>query len=152
MFLVFGTLGLVLCASGIYGVVSYALSRRRHEIGNRMTLGAQRGQVLGLAIRGAMTPVLIGFVLGLAGAAIVTRLIASQLHGIRPFDSVTLTLVLLILGGVAVLAYATSPHDGLRRSILWWRCGTSEIIGIERLRDGVIEGAEGTSWQPGDQT
>jgi putative ABC transport system permease protein len=104
MFLLFGTLGLALCASGIYGVVSYALSRRTHEIGIRMALGAQREQILRMAIRDAMTPVLIGFALGLAGAAIVTRLIASQLHAVRPFDPATVTTVALILGAVALLA------------------------------------------------
>ena len=104
LFLVFGSLGLALCASGIYGVVSFALSRRTHEIGIRMALGAQRGQVVRLAIRDTMTPVLFGLGSGLAGAAAVARLIANQLFGIRPFDPLTLALVSSILGAVALLA------------------------------------------------
>lgn len=104
LFLVFGSLGLALCASGIYGVVSFALSRRTHEIGVRMALGAQRGQVLGMVIRETMAPVLLGFGLGLAGAAGVARLIANQLVGIRPFDPLTLVLISLILASAAGLA------------------------------------------------
>ncbi len=104
LFLMFGTLGLALCASGIYSVVSYAVSRRTHEIGIRMALGAQKGQVLQMVIRDTMILVLIGFSLGLVGAAGVTRLIANQLFGVRPLDPLTLVLVAWILGTVALLA------------------------------------------------
>ncbi|MGO8790798.1 MAG: ADOP family duplicated permease [Terriglobia bacterium] len=104
LFLVFGSLGLALCASGIYSVVSFALSRRTHEIGIRMALGAQKGQVLRMVVRDTMTPVLIGFGLGLLGAAGVGRFIAHQLFGVCPTDPLTLALVSLILGAVALLA------------------------------------------------
>jgi predicted permease len=104
LFLVFGTLGLTLCASGIYSVVFFALSRRTHEIGIRMALGAQKGQVLRMVIRDTMTPVFVGFGLGLLGAAGVSRFIADQLFGVHPADPVTLALVSLILGAVALLA------------------------------------------------
>jgi putative ABC transport system permease protein len=104
MFLVFGSLAVALCASGIYGVVSYALSRRTHEIGVRMALGAQGKQVVRMMIWQAMTPVLAGFAFGLVAAAGVTRIILNQLFGVRPFDSATVTLVSLILVAVAILA------------------------------------------------
>ncbi len=104
MLLVFGSLGLALCASGIYGIVSFALSRRTHEIGIRMALGAQRGQVLEMVMRETMAPVLLGFGVGLVGAAAVGRLIANQLVGNRPFDPLTLVLISSILAAAAALA------------------------------------------------
>jgi putative ABC transport system permease protein len=104
LFLMFGTLGLALCAGGIYSVVWYAVSRRTHEIGIRMALGAQKGHVRRMVIRDMMKPVLIGFGLGLLGAAGVTRFIANQLFGVRPLDPLTLVLAAWILGTVALLA------------------------------------------------
>ena len=104
LFLLFGVLSLALCASGIYSVVSYAVSRRTHEIGIRLAIGAQRRQVLWMVIRETMALALIGAGLGLAGAAGVTRLLVSQLFKIRPLDPLTLVTVSLILGAVVLLA------------------------------------------------
>jgi predicted permease len=104
LFLLFGVLGLALCASGIYSVVSYMVSRRTHEIGIRMALGAQKGQVLWMMIQETMVLVFIGAGLGLAGAAGITRLFASQLFKVRPFDPPTLLLASLLLGVVALIA------------------------------------------------
>lgn len=79
LFLLFGILGLALAASGIYSVVSYVVSRRTHEIGIRMALGAQKHQVLWMVLRETMVLVVIGVGLGFVGAAAVARFIANQL-------------------------------------------------------------------------
>jgi putative ABC transport system permease protein len=104
VFLLFGVLGLALSASGIYGVVSYVVSRRTHEIGIRMALGAQKRQVLWALIRETMGEAFIGIALGLAAAAAVTRLFASQLFRVSPIDPLTLVLASLALGAVALIA------------------------------------------------
>jgi putative ABC transport system permease protein len=103
VFLLFGILGLALSASGIYGVVSYLVLRRMHEIGIRMALGAQTRQVLWMIITETMVLAVIGVVLGLGVAAGVTRLFASQLFRVSPLDPLTLTIVSLTLVGVALV-------------------------------------------------
>jgi putative ABC transport system permease protein len=104
LFLLFGLLGLALCASGIYSVVSYVVSRRTHEIGIRMALGARKGQVLWMVIREMMVLVLIGVGVGIAGASGVTWLFADQLFSVSPLDPLTLVVVSLILASVALFA------------------------------------------------
>ncbi|HEV2499752.1 MAG TPA: ABC transporter permease [Terriglobia bacterium] len=104
LFLLFGVLGLVLCASGAYSVVSYAVSRRTHEIGIRMALGAQRQHVLWLVVEETMSLALIGIGIGLAGAATVTRLFANQVFQLHPLDPISLLIVSVILGLVALFA------------------------------------------------
>ncbi|MGO8816354.1 MAG: ADOP family duplicated permease [Terriglobia bacterium] len=104
LLLLFGALGMALCASGIYSVVWYSVSHRTHEIGIRMALGAQRGQVRRMVIRDMMTPVLIGCGLGLVGIVGLTRLAANQLFGVRPPDPITVALVSSFLGAVALFA------------------------------------------------
>lgn len=104
LFLLFGILALALCASGIYSVVSYAVARRTHEIGIRMALGAQKGQVLMMVVRETMVYVLIGLGVGLLATFAGMHLIAHQLFKIRPFDPLTLLLASVILGAVALLA------------------------------------------------
>lgn len=104
LFLLFGALGLVLCASGVYSVVSYAVSRRTHEIGVRMALGAQKGQVLWLILRETMSLVLIGVGIGLIGASAETRVFSTQLFQVHALDPVTLAVVSVLLGFVALFA------------------------------------------------
>jgi putative ABC transport system permease protein len=104
LFLLFGILGLALCASGIYSVVSYSVSRRIHEIGIRVALGAQKGQLLWMVIRETMVLVLIGVGLGLVGATGMARLLAGQLFQVHPFDPSTLVAVSVILAFVALFA------------------------------------------------
>jgi putative ABC transport system permease protein len=104
LFLLFGILGLALCASGIYSVVSYSVSRRTQEIGIRMALGAQKGQVLWMVVGETMRWALIGMGVGLVGMGAVTRLFVAQLFQVHPLDPVTLLLVPMILGVVALLA------------------------------------------------
>jgi ABC-type antimicrobial peptide transport system permease subunit len=101
---VFGTMALLLAAMGIYGVTSYAVAQRTQEIGLRMALGAQRGDVLKLVLRNGMTLAFIGAAIGLAGAYAVTRVMSSLLFEVVPTDLVTFITVLVSLLAVALLA------------------------------------------------
>jgi predicted permease len=100
----FGLLSLLLAAIGLYGVLAYAVNQRTHEIGIRMALGAQRGEVLLMVLRQGMKLVLIGVVLGLAASFAATRLVASYLFGITATDPVTFIGVPILLLMVAFLA------------------------------------------------
>jgi putative ABC transport system permease protein len=100
----FATAALLLAGVGLYGVMSYSVSLRTHEIGVRMTLGAHRGHVMGGVLRSGLKLVLIGVVLGLAGALAMSRLLTSFLFEVRPSDPVTLAAVALVLAVVALLA------------------------------------------------
>jgi len=102
--IVFALAALLLAAVGIYGVMSYAVIRRTHELGVRAALGATRGQIVALVLRQGMRPALIGIGAGLLGALALTRLLSSLLYGVRPADPVTLAAVALLLGGIALLA------------------------------------------------
>jgi putative ABC transport system permease protein len=100
----FAMVALLLAAAGIYSVMSYAISRRTQEIGLRLTLGAQRGDVLRLVLGQAMIRVAIGASIGLAGALALTRLMANLLYGVQPTDPLTFGVVSLVLIGAALLA------------------------------------------------
>jgi predicted permease len=100
----FAGIALLLAAAGIYGVMSYAIARRTHEIGLRMTLGAQRGDVLRMVLGQAMLRVGAGAAVGLAGALALTRLMSSLLYGVRPTDPLTFGVVAIVLIGAALLA------------------------------------------------
>jgi putative ABC transport system permease protein len=93
---IFAGIALVLAAVGLYSVLAYAVAQRTSEIGIRMALGAQPGQVVALILRGGLKLVALGLVVGLAAAAGTARLIQSLLFSVEPFDP-------LIYGGVAVL-------------------------------------------------
>ncbi len=101
---VFGALALLLAAIGLYGVMSYVVSRRTRELGIRLALGAQSSDVFKLVLREGMTLVAIGVGLGLAAAMVVTRLLASFLYGISATDGVTFASIPLILALVALVA------------------------------------------------
>ena len=100
----FAAVALVLAAVGIYGVISYAVSRRTHEIGVRIALGASPLIVVRLVVGQGMRVVAAGVVAGLAGALVVTRLMANLLYGVKVTDPVTYLGVALLLSGVALLA------------------------------------------------
>jgi putative ABC transport system permease protein len=101
---IFASLALILAAIGIYGVMSYAVTQRTHEIGVRMALGAKARDVLGQVIAQGMRRALAGIALGLAGALILTRFLASLLYSVRPVDPATYLTVSLLLLAVALLA------------------------------------------------
>jgi predicted permease len=100
----FGLLALILVAIGLYGVMSYTVARRTHEIGVRMALGAQSGHVLRMVMRETLWLALAGVALGIPAALIATRWIASDLFGLAPHDPLTITLVTLLLVAVMTLA------------------------------------------------
>jgi putative ABC transport system permease protein len=100
----FAATALLLAALGLYGVMSFAVSQRRSEIGLRIALGAAQGEVVSLVLRQGMTPVLTGIVLGLAGALALTNILRGLLFGIEPFDPLTFTAVVLLLAAIAALA------------------------------------------------
>jgi predicted permease len=104
LLIIFASTALVLAAVGIYGVMSYAVSRRTHELGVRIALGAPRREILRLVVRDGMAMAAAGAAVGLAGALGLTRFLASLLYGVRPADPLTLAAVLLLFGGIAVLA------------------------------------------------
>lgn len=101
---IFGLLALLLAAVGLYGVMSYSVSRRTREIGIRMALGAGTGNVLRLVLKEGMTLVGGGVVAGLIVAAGVTRLLTSFLYGVSPIDALTFVAIPLVLSVVALLA------------------------------------------------
>jgi predicted permease len=104
LLIIFASTALVLAAVGIYSVMSYAVSRRTHELGVRMALGASRGEILTLVVREGMALAAIGTLGGLTVAIGVTRLMASLLYGVRPADPATFAAVSLLLVGIAFLA------------------------------------------------
>jgi predicted permease len=102
--IIFAGTALLLAAIGIYGVMSYAVTRRIHELGIRAALGASRGELVGLVLRQGMRLAAIGMAGGLVAALVLTRLMAGLLYGVRPTDPATLVAVTLLLGGIALLA------------------------------------------------
>jgi putative ABC transport system permease protein len=104
LFGAFAALGLILALVGIYGVVSYSVSQRTHEIGVRMALGARRGDVLKSALGQGFRLTCVGVGIGIIGALAVTRFMSSLLYGVQPTDPVTFVAVSLVFVGVALLA------------------------------------------------
>jgi len=101
---IFAGVALVLASVGIYGVISYSASRRTHEIGVRMSLGATRGQVLLLVARQGIYLALAGSTAGIAGSLMLSRVMTKLLYGVQPTDPVTFVAVAAGLGVVAMLA------------------------------------------------
>jgi putative ABC transport system permease protein len=106
LFGVFSLVALVLAAAGIYGVISYAVSQRTHEIGIRMALGASPREVLANVLRGGMVLVAAGTAIGLAVALAAATLLESLLFGVSPRDPLVYTAVVLAVAAVGLLANA----------------------------------------------
>ncbi len=104
LFGLFGLVGLVLAAVGIYAVTAHAVSRRTRELGIRMALGARRRDVLSLVVREGLLFTALGLALGLAAALAATRALTAFLYGVSPTDLVTLATVSVFLTAVALLA------------------------------------------------
>lgn len=101
---IFAGLALMLAAIGIYGLMSYAVSQRTHEIGVRVAVGAQRRDVLRLVVREGAKLAVLGILLGLAAALALTRLMASLLFAVKPNDPATFATVAILLALAGLLA------------------------------------------------
>ena len=101
---IFAGLALILAGVGIYGMIAYRVNQRTHEIGVYVALGAQQQDVLRLVMKDGMKLVVLGIVLGLAGAIALTRLMVSLLFEVNPTDTATLIVVAFLLGAVALTA------------------------------------------------
>jgi putative ABC transport system permease protein len=100
----FAALALVLCCIGVYGVISHLVGQRTHEIGVRMALGAQPGDVMRLVLGQGLRMAFLGELIGIAAALALTRLMASQLFGVSSHDALTFVVVGVLLTVVALLA------------------------------------------------
>ena len=101
---VFAGVALFLATIGIYGVLSYTIEQRTHEIGVRMALGASGSVVVKMIVLQAMRTVGAGLAIGIAAALALTRYISSMLYGIRSWDPLVFVAITALLGGVALLA------------------------------------------------
>ncbi|MGA2744568.1 MAG: ABC transporter permease [Candidatus Sulfotelmatobacter sp.] len=100
----FGLLALVLASVGLYGITAYSVARRTSEIGLRMALGANRGDVVALVLRGASWQVGLGLAIGIPAALVSGHLMATQLYGVRTYDPLTLAGAVLVLAAFAAIA------------------------------------------------
>ena len=118
----FGALATLLAAMGIYGVMAFVVARRTKEIGLRMALGAQRGQVVRMVVREALLPLAAGLLVGVPAAYWLSRYVASQLFGMKPADGSTAAIAIIILAASAIgasllparRASAIDPMQALR--------------------------------------
>ena len=123
LFTAFAALGLALAAAGIYSVLSYHVTRRTHELGVRMALGASRGNVLGLMLKMGARLVLAGLALGIPVSLASSRVLRSQLFGVQAADPLSYAAVAVILALVALAACylparraaAVDPMQALRQ-------------------------------------
>jgi len=111
---VFGSVGLLLAAIGLYGVIAFSVARRAREIGIRMAIGARPAGVLTLVMRQGLTLALIGLATGYLLAAAATKVIAGALYQITPTDPVSWTLAAAVVLTVAALANYIPAHRAMR--------------------------------------
>ena len=114
MLIIFALLAVFVASVGLYGVLSYSVSERTREFGIRMAIGASRGAILGSVLSKAVRLIVIGICLGLLGALLLTRLIASLLYGISPFDVITLASVSTLLAIVGLVASYMPARRAMR--------------------------------------
>ena len=116
----FAVFALILAVVGVYGVMSYLVSQGTHDIGVRMALGAQRSSILAMVMRQGMELTGAGIVIGLVGALLLTRVMASLLFGVSATDLVTFSAVPVILAASRCWR-AICPPGARRESIRWSR-------------------------------
>jgi ABC-type antimicrobial peptide transport system permease subunit len=104
--MLFGVLGLVLAAVGLYGVMAYTVEQRTSEIGVRIALGADRVRVVRMVLRSAFAQVGIGLAIGIPSAIAADRLMANQLFGVSPWDPVMLMFAIMVLSAAGLFASA----------------------------------------------
>lgn len=114
LFAMFAAIALILAMMGIYGVMSYSVSRRTREIGIRMALGAGRSEVLRMVIGQGMKQALAGAAAGIAGALLLSQLMSKMLYGVRPSDPITFGSVIAVLGTAALLASCIPARKATR--------------------------------------
>jgi ABC-type antimicrobial peptide transport system permease subunit len=100
----FGLLGLVLACIGLYGVMAYNVARRTNEIGIRMALGAERRDVLWMVLRQTLVWIASGIAIAIPVALAASRLISSQLYGVKPTDPLTIIIAAVVIAAVGLLA------------------------------------------------
>jgi putative ABC transport system permease protein len=111
---IFAALALALAAIGTYGILSYAVTERRKEIGIHIAMGATQGRVLGMILGQGMQLAAVGLVLGVAASVLLTRLLRTQLFNVRPSDPATVVGVVVFIAGVALLACYIPAHRATR--------------------------------------
>jgi putative ABC transport system permease protein len=114
LLIVFAVVALAMAAVGIYGVMSYSVSRRTHEIGIRVSLGASHGDILLLVVRQAMALAATGLIIGVAGALLLSHLMTKLLYGVLPTDPATFASVALLLMLVALVASYIPARRAMR--------------------------------------
>jgi len=110
----FGALALVLACVGLYGVTAYGVARRTNEIGIRMALGADGGNVLGLVLRGALAQLGVGLAIGIPAAIAGGHVLAHQLYGVKSYDPMILGAAALILAACAIVAASVPARRATR--------------------------------------
>jgi predicted permease len=110
----FGVLSLVLASIGLYGITAYNVGRRRGEIGVRMALGASRGQVVRLVLRGAFLLIAFGLILGIPLSLATSRVLSSQLYGLNPYDAVPIAIAVAVLGLFGLIATLVPAQRAMR--------------------------------------
>jgi putative ABC transport system permease protein len=110
----FALTALLLTGLGIYGVISYIVSERTHEIGIRLALGAEKRNILQMVLRQGLGLALAGAAVGLAGALIVSHLLTGLLYGVKPTDPATFGAVAVILMSVALIACYVPARRAMR--------------------------------------
>jgi putative ABC transport system permease protein len=111
-------LAVVLSAVGVYGVFSYSVNQRAHEMGIRLVLGASRGGLLRLIVMQAARPIALGGILGVGTALAFSRLLATLLVGVTPHDAVSFSLAWALMTVVALLASTIPAADAARADLV----------------------------------
>jgi ABC-type transport system, involved in lipoprotein release, permease component len=114
LFTVFAALALILSSVGIYGVISYVVGQRTHEIGVRVALGARRRDVLRLILSQGAKLTLLGIAIGVAASLALTKLMAGMLYGVSMYDPLTFLVVAMILSSVALAACYIPTRRAMR--------------------------------------